>query len=323
MRTGKKSPTLITADDLTYFDTVLRETGRQPRAGHEALWRALHIAGQISGPTSLKAVHMRGQLSVEQLVDRYGLRCTPIRNLIVTYIAERSPSMDYTSISNLAFWLGKLFWADLERHHPGIDSLRLGPDVAAAWKKRVGVRVNSKGVEVARNNRHSVLACVRAFYLDLNQWAYEDPARWAAWAAPCPVRKSDIDAGNKHKARVTARMHARTRTLAEFVPALVATARTRRGHARGLLDAARDQPVGTKLVVHGTAYELVHHGTDRRRRLLARRQVDGAPFGAVFEETEAFWAWAAIEVMRLSGLRIEEVMELTHLSIRRYTQPDV
>ena len=274
---------------------------RGPRAGHEALWRALHTAGQISGPTSLKAVHMRGQLSVDQLVDRYGLRCEPIRDLIVTYIAERSPSMDYTSISNLAFWLGKLFWADLERHHPGIDSLRLDPEVAAAWKTRVAVRVTSKGVEVPRNNRHSVLACVRAFYLDLNKWACEDPARWAVWAMPCPVRKSDIDARNKHKARVTAKMQARTRTLAEFVPALVATARTRREHGRGLLGAARDQAAGNTLVVDGTAYELVRHDTDRRRRTLARRKSDGELFDPVFEETEAFWAWTAIEVMRLSG----------------------
>jgi hypothetical protein len=89
-----------------------------------------------------------------------------------------------------------------------------------------------------------------------------------------------------------------------------------------LLDAARDQPAGTKLVVDGTAYDIVQHGTGRHRRLLARRQSDGELFDPVFEETEAFWAWAAIEVVRLSGLRIEEVMELTHLSIRRYTQPD-
>jgi integrase len=75
-------------------------------------------------------------------------------------------------------------------------------------------------------------------------------------------------------------------------------------------------------VVDGTAYEMVQHGTGRRRRLLACRQTDGTLFDPVFEETEAFWAWAAIGVMRLSGLRIEEVMELTHLSIRRYTQPD-
>jgi hypothetical protein len=32
----------------------------------------------------------------------------------------------------LAAALGGLFWRDLERHHPGIDSLHLPPDVAAA-----------------------------------------------------------------------------------------------------------------------------------------------------------------------------------------------
>jgi hypothetical protein len=53
-----------------------------------------------------------------------------------------------------------------------------------------------------------------------------------------------------------------------------------------------------------------------------RAQADGAPFDPVAEEAEAFWSWAVIEVLRLSGLRIEEVLELTHLSIRRYTQPD-
>jgi hypothetical protein len=47
----------------------------------------------------------------------------------------------------------------------GIKSRRLAPEVAAAWKKRVAVRVNSKGVEVARSNRHAVLVAVRTFYL--------------------------------------------------------------------------------------------------------------------------------------------------------------
>lgn len=322
MRTGKKSPGLISADDLGGLDAALRDTGRQPRPGHEALWRALHTAGQISGPTSLKAMRMRGQLSVAELVDRYHLRCTPIRDLIVAYITERSPSLDYTSVTNLAFWLGKLFWADLERHHPGIDSLRLAPEVAAAWKKRVAVRVNSKGVDVVRSNRHAVLIAVRTFYLDLNQWAYEDPARWAAWAMPCPIRKSEVDARNKHRARVVAKMQARTRTLAEFVPALVTAARTRLEHAQGLLAAAGDQPVGTKLVVDGTAYELVERGKRRNRRVFARREADGELVDPVFAENDTFWAWAVIEVMRMTGLRIEEVMELTHLSIRRYTQPD-
>ncbi len=38
-------------------------------------------------------------------------------------------------------------------------------------------------------------------------------------------------------------------------------------------------------------------------------------------EEDAFWAWAAIEVLRLTGVRCEELVELTHLSIRRYVQP--
>ena len=33
--------------------------------------------------------------------------------------------------------LGGLFWRDLELHHPGIDSLHLPADAAAAWKQRI------------------------------------------------------------------------------------------------------------------------------------------------------------------------------------------
>lgn len=32
------------------------------------------------------------------------------------------------------------------------------------------------------------LFAVRAFYLDLAQWALDDPGRWARWAVPCPIR---------------------------------------------------------------------------------------------------------------------------------------
>ncbi|WP_245827763.1 tyrosine-type recombinase/integrase [Sinomonas mesophila] len=38
-------------------------------------------------------------------------------------------------------------------------------------------------------------------------------------------------------------------------------------------------------------------------------------------EERAFWSWAVIEVLRLTGLRVEELVELTHTSIRRYLPP--
>src|SRR6202011_1111319 len=39
------------------------------------------------------------------------------------------------------------------------------------------------------------------------------------------------------------------------------------------------------------------------------------------EEDLAFWTWAAIEVLRHTGVRIEEMLELTHRSFVAYTLP--
>ena len=76
----------------------------------------------------------------EQLIDRYRIACRQVRDVLVDYLRERQPAVDFSSLQNLAYLLGKLFWADLEAHHPGIDSLQLPRDVAAAWKQRVLTR---------------------------------------------------------------------------------------------------------------------------------------------------------------------------------------
>ncbi len=306
----------ITAEDVVDCQYAVRAR-RKPATPGEALWRALHELEIITGPARLKAAMRRGQLTVEELVDRHQLTCRPVRDLIVDYLRERAPAMDYGSLSNLTHWLAELFWGDLERHHPGIDSLRLPPQVATAWKQRIATQPDGR----PRGERYGLLTAVRAFYTDINQWAYEDPSRWAIWAAPCPVTKADLATRRKHQAQVTARMHARTRTLAEALPHLVATARSRREHSRALLAVARASVPGTVLTVDGTAYQRVANSTAKSQRILVQPVSSGAPFDTVREETEAFWAWATIEVLRLSGCRIEEVMELTHLSIRRYTQP--
>src|SRR6266508_3432834 len=314
------------------YDAAVR-TVRGQAGGHETLWRVLRELGILPAgvPLTLRAARHPGQATVEELVDRYQLQCQPVRDLLVAYLAERAPALDYTSLDNVAFWLAKLFWQDLERHHPGICSIRLAPEVARAWKQRIAVRDDG----TRRHNRHHVLVAVRAFYQDLNHWAYEDPARWAVWAAPCPVTKTDLAGRRKQQADTTARMHARTRTLAPLLPKLVATARSRLEHAAALLAAARQAAPGTRLQVGDATYERVANRTRHATQVLVRRlpspnsdtgngpgHGNGKPLDAVYEEFDAFWAWAAIEVMRLSGLRIEEVLELTHLSIRRYTQPD-
>jgi hypothetical protein len=76
-----------------------------------------------------------------------------------------------------------LFWRDLEINHPGIDSLRLPADVATGWKERITTKITRSAdrdgriseVPTPRINALDHLLAVRSFYLDITQWATEDP----------------------------------------------------------------------------------------------------------------------------------------------------
>ena len=131
------------------------------------------------------------------------------------YLRERQPALDYTSLKSLAYHLAGVFWADIERHHPGIGSLRLPADVARAWKQRLQTKTatlttttGEKTTTTAeRLSYRECLTPVRAFYLDLAHWAIEDPARWAQWVAPCPIGDEEVSR-RKSQRRRKARMDA-------------------------------------------------------------------------------------------------------------------
>ncbi len=129
-----------------------------------------------------------------------------------------------------------MFWRDLELHRPGIDSLRLPPDVAAEWKQRV-LTAAAAGKAQTRITGLDVLVAVRAFYLDIAEWALEDPARWGPWAAPCPLRADELSR-KKDQSRRKARMDQRTRERLPVLPALVASADAQRRASRERLEAA-------------------------------------------------------------------------------------
>jgi site-specific recombinase XerD len=50
------------------------------------------------------------------------------------------------------------------------------------------------------------------------------------------------------------------------------------------------------------------------------REGEGPILDVGFEETDPFWAWAIVAVLRQTGVRIEEMLEITHLSLRRYVR---
>ena len=87
-----------------------------------------------------------------------------------------------------------------------------------------------------------MLSAVRAFYLDIAEWADDDPARWGPWAVRCPVSASDVS-HKKDRSRRKSRMDQRTRERLPVLPALVSWVETERARTAELLAAAeRTQP---------------------------------------------------------------------------------
>jgi Phage integrase family len=263
-------------------------------------------------------------------VDRYRLRCTPVRDLIVDYLRERQPSLDFASLDAISATLAGLFWAKIEALAPGIDSLRLPPEIARTWKEslrtktRTVVNTDGERVEITspRLNAKEELLRVRAFYLDIAQWAAEEPARWGRWAVPCPIGDAEIGRAKERKHRKS-RMDQRTRERLPVLPVLVRTANERRLAAARRLRAAADTPPGALIPdTNGGLRRAVMATTKTNgRSIWAEDTVTGRRRNLTYEEDEAFWAFAAIEVLRLTGVRGEELLELAHHSITEYRLP--
>jgi integrase len=321
---------IVVGDLLELFDAQT-EVYDNPSAGRTLFYRLLYDMG-ILGPTApptLRALRTEGQRSPEELIDRYRLNCRPVRDLLVAYLRERQPALDYNSLESLANYLGKLFWSDLERHNPGIDSLHLSVAVADAWKRRLRTVTKtvttSAGekteVVVERINYRECLTPVRAFYLDLAHWAVEDPARWATWVARCPVGVEEINR-RKAKRKLKSRMDSRTRERLPVLPVVVRCVAERRAATAAVLLAARQAGPGEPFMAAGlTLVRSVVEPRSGAGKVWAHDPADGRRRDLVREEDHAFWAWAVVEVLRATGVRVEELRELSHHSLIQYRLP--
>jgi len=318
----------ITIGDVVEILDLELDLRGQTRSG-AATFRMLRELGIFgAGVPTLREIRSLGQLSVEELVDRYPISCRPIRDLLVEYLKERQPAIDHVTLRGITYQLSRCFWLDLEQHHPGIDSLRLPREVANAWKQRLRTRTKTTTthtgekveVEVERLSYLDTLAGVRAFYLDLAEWALLDPGRWAFWVAPCPIGREDL-ARRKFVRRRKARMDARTRERLPVLPVLVRAADQSRRDALSLLAAARETPPGREFTAAGqTLVRSVRPHADPIN-IWAHDPQTGKQRRLDLEEDHAFWAWAVIEVLRHTGIRVEELQELSHHSLVQYRLP--
>ncbi|MFB7467290.1 tyrosine-type recombinase/integrase [Streptomyces sp. NPDC056224] len=316
----------ITVGDVLEYDTELRRTARGVSSGGTLYYAWLRELGHLpaDAPTTLRFLErVTSQLSCAQLVDRHPIASGPIRALLVDYLEERRPRLDYATLNNLARHLTRNFWADIERHHPELDTLHLPADVAAAWKERLRTRTQKRrrpngSIEesvVERADRVMIFIAVRAFYLDIARWAGEEPARWGPWVAPCPIKVAETT-DRKRLTRIKVRMDQRTR---ERLPLLETFARAAAEHHRvasAHLETARSVPPGGRFTLDGTPYT---RGTNPAGA--AARDTQGRLVHLDRTEHRAFCAWASIEFLRHTGVRVEEMMESTHHAMIQYRLP--
>ncbi len=332
IRTGKTIEQ-ITGDDLLYYADVVKTSGRQRR--EHLLWELLVALG---GPLATEAPTLRAawsakgntrQHSVVTLVDRYGIPASGVRDLLVDYFEEIRPGMDYGSLEGLAYRLVRLFWWELLQINPQQTDLRLAPEVITAWRERLALTTDGR----ERREVHSILFAVRGLYRDLAEWSHDDPVRWGVWVAPCPVPRSLSRAAAKNKRRQRSQMQSRTRVLTPLLPTFLAAVNDHKERSSLFLEKARVTAHDAQFEVDG--YVFVRDAPPERLAIDERAKVwarlaPGQPrpswirgeaqrVDVTAVEDDGFWCWAVVETLRHTGIRIEELMELTQLSLRHYT----
>jgi hypothetical protein len=121
-------------DCIELLDCALAVFTRRPHTNNRHssfFYQLLHSAGAFppGAPATVRLISTKfaGPLTPEQMIGRYDIACQPVRDLLVDYLRERQPGIDYSSLNQLAGALGRRLWKNLETHHPGISSLHLPP----------------------------------------------------------------------------------------------------------------------------------------------------------------------------------------------------
>ncbi|WP_433870705.1 tyrosine-type recombinase/integrase [Saccharopolyspora sp. CA-218241] len=326
----------ITPEAVLHYALECRRLGLTMHNDHtrsripsQLAWEVLHEMGMFSHgtPPTLKAALLVGQRSTEELVDYYSIRNQAVRQLFIDYLDRRRASgCDYSTLRGLALSLVGLFWTKIEQINPGQADLRLDQDTYLRWRELIRLRENS---DQERLDCDHILLAVRALYLDLQTWAVEEPERWAHWAVPSPIAPGELRGFAGRRRRQVERTADRIRSRQPLLPILVAEVERRYTRSRDLLAAAQEKETNELFEFDGSSYrrvDILKSKREYRDQAIEPVRVEDLATGKRIDLTAAedlaFWDWAAVETLRLSGIRIEELTELTHLSIRQYERPN-
>jgi hypothetical protein len=113
----------------------------------------------------------------------------------------------------------------------------------------------------------------------------------------------------------------RTRERLPVLPALSAWVEDERTKTAAVLHAASATAPGAVFTAAGVSLRRAVMKTTTTARIWAEDPQGGQRRDLTFEEHRGFWTWAVVEVLRHTGIRIEELLELSHHSLRMSRVP--
>ncbi|WP_336502883.1 hypothetical protein, partial [Microbacterium paraoxydans] len=235
--TGKTRIRDIVPEDFIEARSHERRQGLHLTNG--TAYDAMSRAGLLPEGAPERFVNLRRktQPSIEEVVDRTGIKNRDVRNFFVDYMRAHI-DMTHATMAGLTTQLVKTYWVEIERLAPGINSMEVSPQLFEQWLERAqtiqyGTSAGKKRAEIS-----PLLTAIRRLYVDINDWANADPERYGKFAAPNPVAPGVTKLGAKTAHRRRAWSHARTRQRQPLLPALVRHVDEGRRVSRRLLDLA-------------------------------------------------------------------------------------
>ena len=176
---------------------------------------------------------------------------------------------------------------------------------------------------------YPMLIAVRAFDPQIAIGNVRQRRHWAQWAAPCFLTREPTRNGTgKHKRRVQAKYHQKTRQILPSMPQLLDTVDQQRRAQAELLAAAKTVEFGERFTFYGVEYErpalraLTKGSYKPSGRTWITNLVTGKREDQDHKEDFAFWTWAIVNTFYYTGIRLEELSEITATALFTYRLPD-
>ena len=231
--------------------------------GASQAWDLLGAAGILTSTGTLfAAVRRQGQLATAAPADSYRLRCKPMRD--ARPLSRSSPSWHgLLHVSRAGHYLGEAVGG--HRAPPPRDQFAAPATRGGrSGKQRVQTVTERDGSTHPRRGHLAILVRVRAFYLDIQEWALED-ASWAECAVPCPST-GDTDGMVKQRKSTTAAMHQRVRERLPHLERIVDAADEYRRGTSELRVLATDSEIGDTFTHAGVCYRRLAPNTRQAGR---------------------------------------------------------